>query len=74
MSQDYEADPNAKNGGRDNSLYLTVVEGARLCRSSPWWLRKRVGQPGGPPWVRRGKKYLLPRKEFERWIEQQVIR
>ena len=54
--------------------YLTLKEAAPLTGMGVEWLWKRVGRKNGPPYVKRGRKIFLPRKEFEEWNKQKIIR
>lgn len=53
--------------------HLTVKEGAYYADCEESWLYKRIGQPGGPPYKRRGRKIVFPRDEFLEWAKQTVI-
>jgi excisionase family DNA binding protein len=54
--------------------YLTVKEGAYIVGLSYGALYLRLTGVNPPPYVRRGKRWLLPRAEFQKWAEQKVIK
>jgi predicted DNA-binding transcriptional regulator AlpA len=54
--------------------YITPKEGAYLCGVSVWTLYNWINSATPPPYVRRGKLYFFPRKEFTAWADQKIIR
>lgn len=49
---------------------LTLKQAAAEIEESVWWLYKRVGKKGGPPFKMRGKRYRFERAALLEWANQ----
>ena len=53
--------------------HLRVKEGAAICGTSIQWLYARLRGPNPPPHKKRGNRYLLPKAEFIKWADRDII-
>jgi hypothetical protein len=51
----------------DKHRDLTIKEAAWYLSVSYYWLWRRIGTEGGPPFKRRDRLVILPREEFIAW-------
>jgi hypothetical protein len=57
----------------DPENWWTLKEAAHKAGMSRWALRRRIGSENGPPYRRRGRFYIFPKKEFTTWAAQTEI-
>lgn len=62
-----------RNHAANPEAFLTVKQGAYMAGISIWMLYTRLRSDDPPPFKRRGKKYVLPIREFTDWATQDVI-
>ena len=53
--------------------FLVSKEAAYILGTSIQFLSKLVRSTNPPPFKRRGRKYLFPRKEFMEWADRDII-
>jgi len=61
-------------GMSNPDAYLVPKEGAYRLGIGQRTLYQWLRGPNPPPYVRRGRLWLLPRDEFDEWAKQKVIR